>query len=192
MIVLLTPCVTTVGPLVFFFNCIYSLLNPVDTTDATFQIRPHKEFNATKGKDRLLSLNRLVDLPTNDQTSLSGSPSRAAGGISRSAYDFMRNRHEETGDPTMRRWNASIRLSNFACIENSPLCVSLFICCHFSTNIPPGSCHLQGLSLTTSPGNKQCMIFMMRAFQDSPFGISRSLLCQLTCLLCGDTKPSGT
>ncbi len=119
--------------IVFYVSNMHILtVTPVDTTDATFQIRPHKEFNATKGKDRLLSLNRLVDLPTDSQMSISDSPSRITGSISHSAYDFMRSRHEETGDPTMKRWNASIRLSNFACIENSPLCVS------FSSSEPHG------------------------------------------------------
>jgi DNA mismatch repair protein MSH5 len=97
----------------------------VDTTSATFQIRPSKEFNSTKGKDRLLYLNRLVDLPMDDHMSLNDKSSATSegGGVSRNAYDFMRQRRDETGDPTMKRWNASIRLSNFASIENSPLCV---------------------------------------------------------------------
>ncbi|KAF9452964.1 hypothetical protein P691DRAFT_659812 [Macrolepiota fuliginosa MF-IS2] len=94
-----------------------------DITNVTFQIRPHKEFNTTKGNDRLLYLNRLANLPVDDHASSSGSFSTGVG-VAHNAYDFMRKRHDETGDPTMKRWNASIRLSNFSCTENSPLCVS--------------------------------------------------------------------
>jgi len=36
----------------------------------------------------------------------------------------MRRRQETGTDPTLKRWNASIRLSNFASVESSPLCVS--------------------------------------------------------------------
>jgi len=35
----------------------------------------------------------------------------------------MRRRRDEIGDPAVKRWNASIRLSNFANIDNSSLCV---------------------------------------------------------------------
>ena len=101
----------------------------VDTTGATFQIRPYKEFNSLKGRDRLLYLSRLADLPLDDHTSLHETSTAVAGddGLSRNAYDFMRRRQDEIGDPTMKRWNASIRLSNFASIENSPLCVRPWI-----------------------------------------------------------------
>ncbi|KAJ3538338.1 hypothetical protein NM688_g6534 [Phlebia brevispora] len=42
----------------------------------------------------------------------------------RNAYDFMNRRREPNGDPTTQRWNASIRLANYAAIESAPLCVS--------------------------------------------------------------------
>jgi DNA mismatch repair protein MSH5 len=53
--------------------------------------------------------------------------STGSGGVSCNAYDFMSRRREEAGDPTLKHWNASIRLSNFSCAENSPLCVSIII-----------------------------------------------------------------
>lgn len=103
----------------------------VDTTNAIFQIRPYKEFNSTRGRDRLLYLNRLADLPMNETIALETVPGESTGGggggVSCNAYDFMSRRREETGDPTMKHWNASIRLSNFSCAENSPFCVSIFI-----------------------------------------------------------------
>ncbi|KXN88301.1 hypothetical protein AN958_07760, partial [Leucoagaricus sp. SymC.cos] len=106
-------------------NFIDIVRDQVDTTSGTFQIRPYKEFNSTKGKDRLLYLNRLADLPLDDHMSSNDAPSAtSSGSVSRNAYNFMRKRRDETGDPTMKRWNASIRLSNFASIENSPLCLS--------------------------------------------------------------------
>ena len=42
----------------------------------------------------------------------------------KNAYDFMTRRREVTGDPGMERWNAAIRLANFASLESAPLCVS--------------------------------------------------------------------
>lgn len=94
----------------------------VDGSGGTFQIRPHKEFIPLKGRDRLLSLRLLSQLPVsqNEQDTVS-----ELGSVSepRNAYDFMRRRRETGNDPTMQKWNASIRLANFASIENSPLCV---------------------------------------------------------------------
>lgn len=39
------------------------------------------------------------------------------------AYDFMKRRRQLNGDPTTQRWNASVRLANYASLESSPLCV---------------------------------------------------------------------
>lgn len=75
-----------------------------------------------KGRDRLLSLRLLSQLSVlrNEQDTASD-----LGSISepRNAYDFMRRRRETGNDPTTQKWNASIRLANFASIEDSPLCV---------------------------------------------------------------------
>ncbi|KAJ3574002.1 hypothetical protein NP233_g2059 [Leucocoprinus birnbaumii] len=98
--------------------------NHLETTSATFQIRPYKEFSATKGKNRLFSLNRLAELPLDHMSLEDSSSVTASASLSRNPYDFMRKRRDETGDPTMKRWNASIRLSNFASTENAPLCIS--------------------------------------------------------------------
>ncbi|KAF7288536.1 DNA mismatch repair protein 5 [Mycena chlorophos] len=101
----------------------------MDASGGVFQIRPHKEFIPAKGRERLLSLRLLSELPSTDvdlpvssevDTSLSGS-----GQGSRNAYDFMRRRQAETGgDPLAKRWNASIRLSNFTAADSSPLCIA--------------------------------------------------------------------
>lgn len=78
-----------------------------------------------KGRGRLLCLNRLADLPLDDHISLHESSTTAGdSGLSRNAYDFMRRRRDEIGDPAVKRWNASIRLSNFANIDNSSLCMA--------------------------------------------------------------------
>ncbi|KAM5533149.1 hypothetical protein V8D89_013197 [Ganoderma adspersum] len=103
-------------------NFIDILRDHVDGSGGTFQIRPHKEFIPLKGRDRLLSLRLLSQLPVgpNEQDTVS-----ELGSVSepRNAYDFMRRRRETGNDPTMQKWNASIRLANFASIENSPLCL---------------------------------------------------------------------
>ncbi|TBU56560.1 hypothetical protein BD310DRAFT_960111 [Dichomitus squalens] len=103
-------------------NFIEVLRNHVDGSRGTFQVRPHKDFIPLKGRDRLLSLRLLSQLPVyqNDQDTTS-----ELGSISepRNAYDFMRRRRETGGDPMLQKWNASVRLANFASVENSPLCL---------------------------------------------------------------------
>jgi len=41
----------------------------------------------------------------------------------RNAYEFMRRRKDTHGDPSLKRWNASIRMSNFTATDTSPLSV---------------------------------------------------------------------
>ena len=95
----------------------------VEETGGTFQIRPHKDFTPVKGRDRLLSLGILSELPRDSIDELPNSDPDADS-EPRSVYDFMRRRKEVGIDPTMQKWNASIRLANYASIENAPLCVS--------------------------------------------------------------------
>ncbi|KAF8073753.1 DNA mismatch repair protein MutS [Lyophyllum atratum] len=99
-----------------------TLRDHMEMTSGVFQIRPHKDFTPSKGRDRLLSLRLLSDLPQEDLSSDSNSFN--VGSNSRNAYDFMRTRRDASGDPTTKRWNALIRLSNFASIESSPLCMA--------------------------------------------------------------------
>ncbi|KAF8578057.1 hypothetical protein K439DRAFT_1654890 [Ramaria rubella] len=97
------------------------------STNTAFQIRPNREFNPTKGYDRLLTLRFLASLPETSNTTSSDSDPDTAGSVSdepRNAYDFMRKRHMEIGDPGIQRWNATIRLSNFFSVERSPCCIS--------------------------------------------------------------------
>ena len=102
------------------------LVNLVDATGGTFQIRPFKEFMASKGRDRLLSLSRITDFSTEENDLPPSSDNDSNSSRPLNAYDFMRSRHETNGDPTTKRRNASIRLANFASIESSPLCVGCF------------------------------------------------------------------
>lgn len=95
----------------------------VDASGGTFQVRPHKDFSAVKGRDRILSLRLLSELPA-DVTRDTRSPGSEGTSEPRNAYEFMRRRQEVGGDPTMQRWNASIRLANHASLEATPLCVS--------------------------------------------------------------------
>ncbi|KAF8895319.1 DNA mismatch repair protein MutS [Infundibulicybe gibba] len=99
------------------------LRDHMDTSSGVFQIRPHKEFSPSKGRERLLALNLFSELSQPDfdsHTSLDSNPSNHH----KNAYDFMQRRREITGDPSVRRWNASIRLANFSSTESSPLCVA--------------------------------------------------------------------
>jgi DNA mismatch repair protein MSH5 len=94
----------------------------VENKSGIFQIRPFKEFVASKGRERLLSLCRLSTF-TPDEDVLPPSSDIESNSSRRDAYSLMRTRRELTGDPTARRWTASIRLANFASLESSPSCV---------------------------------------------------------------------
>ncbi|KAJ7675742.1 DNA mismatch repair protein MutS [Mycena polygramma] len=99
----------------------------MDASGGVFQIRPHKEFVASKGRERLLSLRLLSELPQDDGELPASSElgSTSSNSEIRNAYDFMRRRQEAAGgDPTLKRWNASIRLSNFTSVDTSPLCIA--------------------------------------------------------------------
>ncbi|KAH9889862.1 DNA mismatch repair protein MutS [Cubamyces lactineus] len=94
----------------------------MDGSGGTFQIRPHKDFLPLRGRDRLLSLRLLSELPVDQDQ-----PDNTTGSDSvtepRNAYDFMRRRRETGNDPLIQKWNASVRLANFASVETSPLCL---------------------------------------------------------------------
>ncbi|KAI0366907.1 hypothetical protein BV20DRAFT_951195 [Pilatotrama ljubarskyi] len=94
----------------------------VDGSGGTFQVRPHKDFLPHKGRERLLSLRLLSELPL--MRDLDGDPSESESmSEPRNAYDFMRRRRDVGGDPILQKWNASVRLANFASVESSPLCL---------------------------------------------------------------------
>lgn len=95
----------------------------MEVSGGIFQIRPHREFVPAKGHDRLLSLRLLSDLPIEDINETSSSD-LSSNSDPRNAYDFMKRRREVGADPSLKQWNASIRLSNFASVDSSPLCVS--------------------------------------------------------------------
>ncbi|TFY80927.1 hypothetical protein EWM64_g3085 [Hericium alpestre] len=95
----------------------------MDTAGGLFQIRPHKDFNPVKGHARLLSVGFLLELPHEDLSELQAGPDSESTSEARNAYEFMRRRRDEQGDPSLKRWNASIRMSNFASVDSAPLCV---------------------------------------------------------------------
>ncbi|KAG2033757.1 muts domain V-domain-containing protein [Suillus americanus] len=94
-----------------------------EASGGAFQIRPHKEFSPHRGRDRLLSLRFLSELTTEDTGQCLSSDSNS-GAEPRNAYEFMQKCKQAAGDPTMKRWNAAIRLANYASVESSPLCIS--------------------------------------------------------------------
>ncbi|KAI3616291.1 dna mismatch repair protein msh5 [Moniliophthora roreri] len=107
-------------------NFIDLLRQSMETSGGHFRIRPHKEFSSAKGRERLLSLRLLSDLPEDDD--LRGTTSDVDASISepapRNAYDFMRRRKEVVRDPVTKRWNASIRLASSVSVESSPFCMA--------------------------------------------------------------------
>jgi DNA mismatch repair protein MSH5 len=84
-----------------------------------FQIRPQKDFRPERGRNNLLSLGLLSDLPGE----ILDAPDLDASLEPRNAYEFMQRRRITGDDPTLRRWNASIRMSNFAALDMSPFAV---------------------------------------------------------------------
>ena len=84
-----------------------------------FQIRPQKDFRPERGRNNLLSLGLLSDLPEE----ILDAPDLDASTEPRNAYEFMQRRRTTGDDPTLRRWNASIRMSNFATLDMSPFAV---------------------------------------------------------------------
>ncbi|KDR82897.1 hypothetical protein GALMADRAFT_220895 [Galerina marginata CBS 339.88] len=105
-------------------NFIDTLNDYMETADGTFQIRPFKEFVSSKGRDRLLVLSRFSNLPPDDDDLPPSSEVNSSSSRPNNAYDFMQSRRAISGDPTLIRWNASIRLANFASAETSPLCMA--------------------------------------------------------------------
>ncbi|EJC98525.1 uncharacterized protein FOMMEDRAFT_96519 [Fomitiporia mediterranea MF3/22] len=103
-------------------NSIDTIREFVDNSGGVFQIRPAREFMPVKGRDRLLSLSFLSELACDDR--LASSSVHSSSDTPSNVYDFMRRRREITGDPSMKRWNASVRAGNFASLEGSPLCLS--------------------------------------------------------------------
>ncbi|KAI9573599.1 DNA mismatch repair protein MutS [Boletus coccyginus] len=99
------------------------LQNRAEASGGIFQIRPHKEFVPSKGRNKLLSLNLLARLDHDLTNHEDACDMSSAIGIN-NAYDFMVHRREAAGDPSMERWNAAIRLANFASLESAPLCMS--------------------------------------------------------------------
>ncbi|KAK0187908.1 DNA mismatch repair protein MutS [Armillaria mellea] len=89
-----------------------------------FQIRPYKDFIPSKGRNRLSSLQLLSELPSADTGDGNSLGIGSDTSRTRDAYEFMSRRKDQEGDPTMKRWNAAIRLSNFASVDSSPLCVA--------------------------------------------------------------------
>ncbi|KAF7981473.1 hypothetical protein HWV62_33513 [Athelia sp. TMB] len=83
------------------------------------KIRPHKEFISAKGRERLLSLRLLSELPLEDAATTASEISSISE--PKNAYDFMSRRRDAGMDPTLKHWNASIRASNFASVDSSPL-----------------------------------------------------------------------
>ncbi|KAH9983340.1 DNA mismatch repair protein MutS [Russula compacta] len=89
--------------------------NSMAASGGFFQIRPQKDFRPERGRNNVLSLGLLSDLPEE----ILDPPDLDAYTEPRNAYEFMQRRRNIEGDPTLRRWNASVRMSNFATLDTS-------------------------------------------------------------------------
>lgn len=85
-----------------------------------FQIRPQKDFRPERGRNNLLCLGLLSDLP---EEILDPPEPDTSSTEPVNAYEFMRRSGRTEGDPTLKRWNASVRMSNFATLDTSPFAV---------------------------------------------------------------------
>ncbi|KIK07942.1 hypothetical protein K443DRAFT_128726 [Laccaria amethystina LaAM-08-1] len=94
-----------------------------DVAGGVFQIRPHKEFSPSTGRDKLLSLSCLSQLPM-DISDLPRSSDVESDSLLFNAYDLLRVRNHSSTDPNAQRWNALIRLANFASVQSSPICMA--------------------------------------------------------------------
>ncbi|KAI6042638.1 DNA mismatch repair protein MutS, partial [Pisolithus marmoratus] len=103
--------------------CISVLQDYAEAAGTIFQIRPHKEFVPAKGRERLLTLKFLTELEGGVYGSSEASLESSESGL-KGAYNFMQERKQTSGDPNTKRWNATIRLANFASLESAPLCLS--------------------------------------------------------------------
>jgi hypothetical protein len=103
------------------------------TNDVTFAVRLAREFAASKGRNRLLSLGLFADAPSldGDMEADALPPDEDSSSLSNTsgladAYEFMRRRRatsEGGQDPTLARWYARLRLSNYTAADTAPLCV---------------------------------------------------------------------
>ncbi|VDC00678.1 unnamed protein product [Peniophora sp. CBMAI 1063] len=92
-----------------------------ESAESIFQLRPQKDFKPIRGRSALMSLGFLNDLPDEEQDRVSLSDDATERSEPRNAYEFMQRRTTELGDPTLKRWNASIRMSNYASLDSAPL-----------------------------------------------------------------------
>jgi hypothetical protein len=99
----------------------YASINTYSVTASGgfFQIRPQKDFRPERGRNHALSLGLLSDLP---EETIDG-PDPDTSAEPRNAYEFMQRRRSAEGNPTLKRWNASVRMSNFAALDVSPFAV---------------------------------------------------------------------
>ena len=94
-----------------------------DSNNSMFTVRPQKEFSPVKGRARLIGLKFLCELVPDDLESNSESSKRASVSEQSNAYGFMARAHNV--NPSISRWNASIRVGNYVSFDTSPLCVSI-------------------------------------------------------------------
>lgn len=125
-----------------------------------FQIRPQKDFRPERGRNSALSLGLLSDLPEE----IIDPPDPDASAQPRNAYEFMQRRRGAEGNPTLKRWNASVRVSNFAALDVSPFAVGHMGLFLFLAKEPSSLSWAQlALCLTISSENKRWVTWNLRA-----------------------------
>jgi hypothetical protein len=119
----------------------------VGASGGFFQIRPQKDFRPERGRNNVLSLGLLSDLPE----VIPDPPDLGTSSEPRNAYEFMQRRRDPEGNPTLRRWNASIRMSNFATLDASPFAV-----CSMQPFLPPLECFCMNREPSSSVRSVLC------------------------------------
>lgn len=111
----------------------------MDASGGVFQVRPHKEFNPARGRDRIFSLQLFSEMPSFDFTTPAENDEPRNGGSSSSSgppRNAARSAQDGAGsvggnrwiDPSVRTWSSHVRINNYTAIETSPLCVrDLFV-----------------------------------------------------------------
>ncbi|KZT37836.1 hypothetical protein SISSUDRAFT_1114147 [Sistotremastrum suecicum HHB10207 ss-3] len=96
----------------------------MDGNGGVFVVRPRVEFGAKRGRERLLGLRLLAELVVDTRDAPSDVASLDGESHLFNAYEFMQRSRGAQIDPLQARWNAFVRLGNFASLEMAPLCLA--------------------------------------------------------------------
>ena len=114
------------------------IFNLADLHGGTCQVRPKKEFNPARGRDRLFSLPLFSEVPSVPYNLSDEAIMRDNTRDSSSDPTQPRSSTHGEGrwiDPALKTWSANIRINSFTAIESSPLCVSDIVVMSVNTHL---------------------------------------------------------